>query len=138
MGSSCRTPEALDLDMSKFNLNLTGFDWPHLTLDLHLLRVDLTLIGFPVTRRTCYRLRCYSLDPDRLCCPSPGLQQASPTLVEPLTGFAVTCRTFDGCRYLWFACGCDMWLRIWAPLLRGVNLCVSGSIFCLRVVVICG
>ncbi|GFY81033.1 eukaryotic aspartyl protease family protein [Actinidia rufa] len=35
----------------------SGFDWPHVTLDLHLLRVNLTLTCFLVTHRPSYRLR---------------------------------------------------------------------------------
>ncbi|GFZ11344.1 lecithin:cholesterol acyltransferase 3 [Actinidia rufa] len=84
--SSCRTPEALDLDLSRFNSNSTSFDWPHLTLNMQLLRVDLTLTGFPVTRRTSYKLHRYSLGL-RHAFPLPrcslDLRQASPSPVGP-------------------------------------------------------
>ncbi|GFY82747.1 hypothetical protein Acr_02g0009870 [Actinidia rufa] len=61
----------------------TGFDWPHQTLDLHLLTVDWLPhhspvdawppTGVPVARQTSYKL----------CCPSPGLRQPSPALAGP-------------------------------------------------------
>ncbi|GFY97806.1 pleiotropic drug resistance 11 [Actinidia rufa] len=92
------------------------------TLDLHLLRVDLTPTSFPITRRTSYKRQCYTLDlrqvfpasrltSDKLCCPSTDLrrrscrsldsQQVILSLAEPPIGFTITCQTFDGCRYFW-------------------------------------
>ncbi|GFS39591.1 hypothetical protein Acr_00g0063860 [Actinidia rufa] len=95
-------PEALDLDLSRFDLGLTDFVWLHLTSNLGLSKVDLTpsLAGpstsFVVACWTSNRLRHLSLTLDsprqtsdklRRC--SPDLQQASPCLAGPQIIFVI-------------------------------------------------
>ena len=155
--SGCRTLAASWSGSVKVQFELEGFDWPHQTLDLHLLRVDLTPTGFPITRRTSYKRRRDSLD---LC-------QVFLSLAWLPTGCIVPRRASDRlCRHLldlqrtpvpWSAsllvwsvaevlvsafldlrlclCWCDLWICGWG---FGLFTCgVIAHVVTVRIGVIC-